>query len=215
VEGEEAQKTRTAGAGEDGEGEEPLKTEDLELVQGAMRREPARVDALVHRLRLIPRILGAQNARLGRPLDPHGLADLSQDVFLVVWRKLGSYTGRSAFEAWACRICRFELMNVVRRQTRRAMSDLPHDVEEPRGGESLEYEEVTRGLATLPEEEASVVELKHYEDLTFDEIGERLAISSNTAKTRYYRGLTRLEAFLSGRVEASRGERPKTGEGQA
>ena len=38
--------------------------------------------------------------------------------------------------------------------------------------------------------------LKHLEGLTFVEVGERLAMSTNTAKTHYYRGLRRLRAML-------------------
>ena len=43
---------------------------------------------------------------------------------------------------------------------------------------------------------ARIVQLKHFEDLTFEALAERLDISPNTAKTRYYRGLVRLERRL-------------------
>jgi NAD(P)-dependent dehydrogenase (short-subunit alcohol dehydrogenase family) len=40
--------------------------------------------------------------------------------------------------------------------------------------------------------EADVIRMKHFEDLTFEEIGTRLGNSINTVKTRYYRGISRL-----------------------
>jgi DNA-directed RNA polymerase specialized sigma24 family protein len=42
-----------------------------------------------------------------------------------------------------------------------------------------------------------VIRAKHFDGLTFDEIGARLGIPSNTAKTHYYRGIERMRPLLS------------------
>lgn len=191
---------RTPGGGRDGEGGPPLYESDLSLAQAAQNGSAPHVDELLDRLRLVPRILRAQNARLGKPMNEAALDDIAQDVFLIIWSKLDAYDGARPFEAWAYRICRYELMNGIRRQHRHAMAEVHPDVPE---GEARatpwDYEEVHLGLETLPRTEASVVRLKHFEELTFEQIGARLAISGNTAKTRYYRGLARLEEFLGER----------------
>ena len=44
--------------------------------------------------------------------------------------------------------------------------------------------------------DAEVIQLKHFRHLSFDEIGETLGISPNTAKSRYYRALVRLREML-------------------
>lgn len=195
---------RTLDGDRDGREEEPLYGADLQLIRDALNRSAPHVDELLHRLRLVPRILRAQNARLGSPLNEHALDDLAQDVFVVIWRKLDRYDGRRPFEAWAYRICLYELMNGVRRQGRRTMAEVHPDVPDRQGEVSHgAYEEVHRGLETLPEPELAVVQLKHFEELTFEEVGQRLGISSNTAKTRYYRGMSRLEAFLRERRKRS------------
>ncbi len=184
-------------AGSPNEGEQfPLYEADLQLIERAQQGKAADVDELLRRLRLIPRILRAQNARLGAPVREQSLDDLAQDVFLIIWRKLESYDGQRPFEAWAYRICRYELMNCIRRQGRHAMAEVHPDVPEPEPSSSPSYEDVHRGIETLPNAEAAVVRLKHFEGMTFDEVGRRMNISSNTAKTRYYRGMSQLEAFL-------------------
>ena len=40
--------------------------------------------------------------------------------------------------------------------------------------------------------------MKHFEELTFPEIGKRIGMPANTAKTRYYRGLAKLETLMRG-----------------
>ena len=55
-----------------------------------------------------------------------------------------------------------------------------------------------RGLATLPREQREVIVLKLWHDHTFEEIGELLDISPNTAAGRYRYGLQKLRSLLKG-----------------
>ena len=182
--------------------------EDLELVRHVFDRNRHAQDQLADSMRCIPRILRALNVRMGRPLSEHDLADLGQDVSMITLRKLGEFEGRSRLEGWIFRICSLEIMNGVRRRRRR------HEMEEPAGesdpstghaqpDDPWRYEELYRGLERLDPTEAEVVQMKHFDDLTFDEIGVALAISPNTAKTRYYRGLEQLHVFMAPQARAN------------
>ena len=62
--------------------------------------------------------------------------------------------------------------------------------------ERVEVEHVRAAVASLGEPTSTVVNLKHFEELTFDEIGDQLDLSPNTAKTYYYRGLEKLRDKL-------------------
>lgn len=55
-----------------------------------------------------------------------------------------------------------------------------------------------RHLAGLPREQREVIVLKIWHRHTFEEIGELLGISPNTASGRYRYGLIRLRAALGG-----------------
>jgi RNA polymerase sigma-70 factor, ECF subfamily len=61
-------------------------------------------------------------------------------------------------------------------------------------------------LATLPQEQREVIVLKIWHRYTFEEIGELLEMSPNTAAGRYRYGLTKLRACLKGE-EYDRDER--------
>lgn len=162
------------------------------------------LDTLVARMECVPRFLGSLNARLGRPLGPHDLADLTQDTLIVIWEKLGTFEGRATLESWTYRFCYLELMNFVRRKGRRARVAAASLDAQGRGDPEVEpghapsdFEHVERSLAELPHDEEEVIRLKHFEGLVFVEIATRLGASPNTVKTRYYRGMGRLRALLA------------------
>ena len=46
--------------------------------------------------------------------------------------------------------------------------------------------------------------MKHFEELTLDQIGQRLQMHPNTVKTRYYRGLAALRDRLASVVREER-----------
>ncbi len=177
---------------------------DYDLIQELMRENPEAMIQFVDRMGCVPRILAAKNARLGRPLGDHEIQDAVQDCLVIVWRKLPEFEGRSTLETWIYRICTFELMNVVRRKQRQKLQiesqealveDLP-----ARSEPSDDFGDLYSAIDTLDDAERRVVQLKHFDDLTFTEIGDALTISENTAKTRYYRGLRRLQLQLRDRA---------------
>jgi RNA polymerase sigma-70 factor (ECF subfamily) len=57
-----------------------------------------------------------------------------------------------------------------------------------------------RGLAALPRDQREVIVLKIWHKHTFQEIGELLEISPNTAAGRYRYGLQKLRMFLKGEL---------------
>ncbi len=139
---------------------------------------------------------------------------MEQEVLTRIWQKLGSFRGAARLETWVWRFCALELAAAVRRGAgrREAPTDPAglHAAEAegavPPRGEPLApadgddpwlRERIARALERLPDEERDVVELKHFEDLSFTGIAERNRCSPNTAKTRYYRALGRLRRLLA------------------
>jgi RNA polymerase sigma-70 factor (ECF subfamily) len=195
---------------------------DLELVRRVLAGGADAVERFVERMRCVPRILGARNARAGRPLTPEELADLAQEIFALLWRKLPEFRGEARVEAWVYPFCLLQFMNQVRKKTRRPASVPITELDaDPRGGASgtpgrgessgggfadgtgaldpLDATEVHEALDRLGEAERAVIRMKQFDGATFEDIATRLDIPINTAKTRYYRGLTKLRATLAPR----------------
>ena len=182
---------------------------DLILVRRALRGNQDAHDELTRRLTCLPRILRSIAARGGARLSDSDFQDLVQDTALAIWRKLDHFDGRGALETWAYRFCTLELFEKFRSvaRYRGRHTDLGEGADGPVDGSPTDpVVDVEAALGLLEEDELDVVRLKHYEDATFERIGERLAISSNTAKTRYYRGLMKLREHLLGRYPDLFGE---------
>ena len=169
---------------------------DLLLARGTLDGDENAIRGFVNRMQCIPAILAAQNQRMGSPLSNDDLGDVVQDSVTKVWLKLGSYAGRASLETWAYRFCFLELMNSIRKR-RRWQQSAPIESEleslvSPETDAAIQFEFLHRGLEAVGPPESDVLRLKHFEELTFAEIAKRLGISPNTAKTQYYRGLSKL-----------------------
>jgi RNA polymerase sigma-70 factor (ECF subfamily) len=179
----------------------PVFHEDIELTRQAQEGDPAARERFAVRLRCVPIFVRSRNATLGHPLNRDDLEDLVQDVVMAVWRKIGLYRGEAPLEGWIYRFCMLELKSYMRRSITRESRSEKLDNETPDKGAHYEsetdlYEDIYSGLNRIDSKYAQVIRLKHFGHLTFEEIAERLDVSSNTVKTRYYRGLIRLKGFL-------------------
>jgi RNA polymerase sigma-70 factor, ECF subfamily len=110
--------------------------------------------------------------------------------------------------AYLLRMVRNEALVIARRKERcRATADLTDLVTLCRVDE-LEREESHRAvwsaLRTLPPEQAEVVVLKIWEEMTFAQIGQILETSPNTVASRYQYAMTRLTRRLAGQREVQR-----------
>lgn len=175
---------------------------DFALAQAALAQRPSAVEELIERLECVPRILAALNHEMSSPLNAHDLEDLSQDTLLVVLNKLHLFQGRARLETWVYRFCYLELMNRVRRENRRNASSLEFETEapdlRPNASQPQSFERLEKCLEELGPPKSHVIQLRHFEDLTFDEIGRVLGVPANTAKTHYHRGLRWLRSRITG-----------------
>ncbi len=135
--------------------------------------------------------------------------DLMQEVFLGVYRNLHRFRGDAKFSSWIFRIAhnkavdmnrRKRLMSVSAKFTSEdeadALDKFPANVQFEPDNKVSKLQRNTRILKMLNElgmEQRSIVELKIFQSLTFDEIAELQDISANTAKTRFYSALKKLK----------------------
>jgi len=191
----------------------PTAAADLALVRRVLGGARSELPALAERLRCIPRMLQILDRRTGRAMRPEERADLAQDVLVVVWRKLGEYEGHSALEGWLYGFCALEHKSALRRLRRLREEAQALEArsgardEAVRDPDPCVFEDVHANLDRIGRDGAQVIRLKHFEGLTFEEIGAELGLSPNTVKARYYRGLEELRPLFEERVHARGGER--------
>lgn len=135
--------------------------------------------------------------------NPDDALDLMQETFISVNRSLENYRGEGSFKSWLFRIANFRCIEFYRR--RKPTEDIDEIAkQESDPGFSPEHvlsqtqhsAQMLNLLARLPVEQKIVVELKFYQQFTFEEIAEQLNTSSNTVKSRLYSALAKLKQFL-------------------
>lgn len=175
---------------------------DRRLVEELLAGSESARATFAERMRCIPRILAFHNARAGSWLSAEDVADLAGDVFERVWSRLAEFAGEATLETWVYRFCVFTLQNRLReaknRRQRVAGGEALPEAAAPESGEVPEPDRAAllAAVERLEPEERRVVEMRIFEDLTFDAIAARLSQSSNTVKSRFYRGLERLRQWL-------------------
>lgn len=162
--------------------------------------------AMFERLRIVPKLLAIKNARLGRPLDEHSLADLVSEVTMVILRKLDQYRGDGSLQAFFAAFCDFELRNKFRALRRRRAHfeplDETHEPAAPMPDDSVD-DLALRALDRLGGVEAETIRLHLFGDLDFGAIAARTGTTAVNAKSRFYRGLRRLREMLDERGDAA------------
>ena len=154
-----------------------------------------------------------------RVLARHGvsereLEDVCQEVFLVVFKGLPQFEGRSSLRTWIYGICRRVASNhrnlaVHRRETPRASPDEPElaAVEDGEAFEALARKQslalLELLLARLPDEQREVFVLYELDELSMREVAEALECSPNTAFSRLYAAREALAAAVK-RLRAQR-----------
>jgi len=141
--------------------------------------------------------------------NPHDAEDLTQEVFVRVFRSLDTYTPDN-FAGWLHRITTNLFLDKARRKARLRFDHLSDEAAARLVGngaapdrqlaDSLFDDDVERALASLPEDFRAAVVLCDVEGLTYDEIAAALDVKSGTVRSRIHRGRQLLRAALAHRA---------------
>jgi RNA polymerase sigma factor (sigma-70 family) len=142
----------------------------------------------------------------------HDAEDLTQEVFVRVFRSLHSYTP-GTFEGWLHRITTNLFLDHARRKARIRFDALAEDAETRMPGrvaapddqvlDGLFDDDVETALAELPPDFRAAVVLCDIEGLTYEEIADVLELKLGTVRSRIHRGRSMLRKALAHRAPAS------------
>ena len=148
--------------------------------------------------------------------NQHDAEDLTQEVFVRVFRSLSTYTP-GTFEGWLHRITTNLFLDMVRRKQRIRFDALGDDAAErlPSREPSPQQvfndahfdADVQQALDTLAPEFRAAVVLCDIEGLSYEEIAATLGVKLGTVRSRIHRGRSQLRKALAHRSPEARAER--------
>lgn len=146
---------------------------------------------------------------LGMLRDPNIAQEITQEVFLSIWRQAGEFDpGRGSARSWLLALGHHKSVDAVRRGRLRAVEPLPENgvsgidvVEEAM--RRIEQGRVREALVHLPVDQRQAIVLAYYVGYTQQEVARRLSIPLGTAKTRIRDGMIRLRDLLAGVTEVA------------
>ncbi|TAE09245.1 MAG: sigma-70 family RNA polymerase sigma factor [Bacteroidetes bacterium] len=137
-------------------------------------------------------------------IDHDDANDLTQDVFVKVWRSLDSFQGNAKLYTWIYKIASNECLTFLARKKRKFFLPIGDVQKELRqkldssdyiSGDELQLK-LQKAILTLPDKQRLVFNMKYYDDLKYEEISEIVGTSVGALKTSYHLASKKIEEYM-------------------
>ena len=190
---------------------------EAELIKAAAKGDQSAFSELVTAYERL-----VYNTAKSKVLSHEDAMDVSQEVFIKIWRSLPNWRGECKFATWIYKVCVNASLDFLRRapEETESLSGRPDEDGEERPLEiadesvsaspesSLEQNETTmavrRAIAKLPDDQRQIVVLRDIDGYTYEEIAEMLSLGLGTVKSRINRARVRLKSLLEDEMRIRR-----------
>lgn len=138
-------------------------------------------------------------------LDHDDADDVLQNTFIKIYRNISGFKGESKLYSWMYRIATNEALTFIKEKTKKLgyqeneakesiLNKLESDVYFD--GDFIQLQ-LQRALASLPEKQKLVFNMKYFEALKYEEISEILETSVGALKASYHLAVKKIESYLA------------------
>lgn len=130
--------------------------------------------------------------------------DVLQNTFLKAWDNIESFRGEAKLSTWLYKIAINESLSFLNRENRRAgisiddpESNVVNSIE---ADENIDGDELAlklrKAVASLPEKQRLVFNMKYFEDMKYESISEILGTTVGALKASYHLAVKKIEKFF-------------------
>ena len=181
-----------------------MQPDDLSLIEAYLAHEPRAFEHLVERYstpiyNFVYRLCGNSDEAY----------DITQEIFVKVWKNIKKYNKKNKFSTWIYSIARNTTIDWLRKKHAVLFSQLNSSTDdeaesfennlidtEPLAPELFARQELSlvlqKALEQLTLDQRTVITLRHINELSFKEIADILSLSINTVQSQYRRGIIQL-----------------------
>ena len=132
--------------------------------------------------------------------------DLLQNTFIKAWSSIENFRGDAKLSTWLYKIAINESITFLARERKRANLSLDDqeaalintiEADKDIDGDSLALR-LRQAVATLPEKQRLVFNMKYYDDMKYEAISEILGTTVGALKASYHLAVKKIEQFFSG-----------------
>ncbi len=131
--------------------------------------------------------------------------DVLQNTFIKIYRSIDKFKGESKLFSWMYRIATNESITLINKNAKRlqitneeyqdrAINNLTADVYFE--GDAIQLQ-LQKAIATLPEKQQLVFNMRYFDELKYKDIAEILETSEGALKASYHIAAKKIEAFLT------------------
>jgi len=131
--------------------------------------------------------------------------DVLQNTFIKIFKSINNFKGESKLYSWMYRIATNEAITHINKNAKRlkisneevqqlAINNLKADTYFE--GDAIQLK-LQKAIATLPEKQQLVFNMKYFQDLKYKEISEILETSEGALKASYHIAVKKIERFLT------------------
>ena len=189
---------------------DPEHGEDIRLLRAAADGDRDAFETLVYKYERF--VYRSAYYAVGNAADAE---DLTQEIFLKLWRGLSGFRGQSQFLTWLARIVRNTCADHIRKKRRvvpaESLSFVSDDGEstdrelhdtDPQNDPSQAADRsenvrlVRQAMAMLSEEHRTLIVLRDIEGYSYEKLARTLGLEEGTVKSRLYRARAQLRQNL-------------------
>lgn len=164
-----------------------------DLIAGCRRRESGAEREMVRQtqdrvFRTVSRMVGPQDAE-----------DVTQQVFLQVFRQISQFSGQSTFATWLYRVAVNESLQHLRGRRAKRPNQLTMEPTDPAPSREQQVEErelLDRALALIDPELRVTFVLREVDGLTYEQIAKAMQVPAGTVASRLSRAREELQDHL-------------------
>ena len=175
---------------------------EIDLVKRCQNRDMQAMEEIVGQYE--NQVYNIAYGMLGSPEDAQ---DITQDVFVSVWEKIGQFRFRSKFSTWLYRIAKNVSLNEKSRRTSRktdvveiddsqAWVPVDHQTPEDEILASEQQQILHKALGQLKESYRIILVLREMEELSYEDLSAVLGCSIGRVKSRLYEARMQLRGIL-------------------
>lgn len=143
--------------------------------------------------------------------DYHTALDEAQEIFIKVFKKIQKFKGESSFGTWLYRVTANHCLNVIEKQRVRqhvalqpdqhamfeqGTIDIKSKSPEQLWEETIRHDQLAKAISRLPADLEKIIVLRHYEELSYDDIADLLGVPVTTVCSSLYRARKQLKTIM-------------------